>query len=163
MSCEDGAPMSHAVQVLIPGISDRTAPTHDRSWLSHLKEREEGSWETIRSLGMQRRHHLSDRATYVLVDVLRWLADLPANSIHAVVTDPPYGMIEYDEKNHGKLRQGRGGVWRIPPSFDGAKRRPLPRFTVLSKEEIINLPGFFTAVTFVFFKDLSRGGAVFTS
>jgi site-specific DNA-methyltransferase (adenine-specific) len=112
-------------------------------------------------LGTQRRHHLSPQATYVLSDVLRWLADLPANSLHAVVTDPPYGMVEYDDKNHAKLRKGRGGVWRIPPSFDGAKRRPLPRFTVLSKEEVLNLHGFFSSVAYGLLRALVPGGHVF--
>lgn len=154
--------MSHALQAFIPGISAQ--PTFEKAkhpWFSLLREREEESWETIRSLGMQRRHHLSERATYVLCDVLRWLEDLPENSIHAVVTDPPYGMIEYDNKNHGKLRAGRGGVWRIPPSFDGAKRMPLPRFTVLSKEEIVYLHGFFSSVAHGLLKSLVPGGHVF--
>jgi site-specific DNA-methyltransferase (adenine-specific) len=78
-----------------------------------------------------------------------------------VVTDPPYGIVEYDEKNHGKLRKGRGGVWRIPPSFDGAKRKPLPRFTVLRKEEITYLHGFFSSVANGLFKALVPGGHVF--
>jgi site-specific DNA-methyltransferase (adenine-specific) len=51
------------------------------------------------------------------------------------VTDPPYGLVEYTEKEQVKLRNGRGGVWRIPPSFDGHKRAPLPRFTVLDDED----------------------------
>ena len=99
-------------------------------WQRELKQSEERSWTTLRNLGAQKRHHLSERTTYVLSDVMKWLADLPPNSIHAVVTDPPYGIIEYEDKNHAKLRKGRGGVWRIPPSFDGAKRHPVPRFTV---------------------------------
>jgi hypothetical protein len=41
---------------------------------------------------------------------IKWLADLPPNSIHAIVTDPPYDLIEYDTKNHKKLRAGRAGV-----------------------------------------------------
>jgi len=57
------------------------------------------------------------------------------NSIHAIVTDPPYGLREYTPHEKQKLRNGRGGVWRIPPSFDGCKRRPLPRFTVLTKSD----------------------------
>lgn len=40
--------------------------------------------------------------------------------------------MEYASEQQRKLRAGRGGVWRIPPSFDGARRRALPRFTVLS-------------------------------
>ena len=151
--------MSQAIQVLVPRPIE--TPTSDPLWLSELKRREEMLWETVRTLGAQQRHHLSDRATYVQSEVLKWLADFPANSIHAVVTDPPYGMIEYDEKNHAKLRKGRGGVWRIPPSFDGAKRRPLPRFTVLSKEEILNLHGFFSSVAYGLLKALVPGGHVF--
>jgi site-specific DNA-methyltransferase (adenine-specific) len=153
--------MSQAIQVVVPRPIETSRSTNDPLWLSDLKRREDILWETVRTFGAQRRHHLSDRATYVQSDVLKWLADFPANSIHAVVTDPPYGMIEYDEKNHAKLRKGRGGVWRIPPSFDGAKRRPLPRFTVLSKEEILNLHGFFSSVAYGLLKALVPGGHVF--
>lgn len=67
----------------------------------------------------------------------------PSNSIHAVVTDPPYGLVEFSEKEVAKLRAGKGGVWRIPPSFDGAKRSPLPRFTVLGAAEMRQLDTFF--------------------
>lgn len=128
-----------------------------------LREREQASWEALRLLGSQQRHHLSPRITYVLSDVLKWLADLPPNSIHAVVTDPPYGVIEYEEKNHVKLREGRGGVWRIPPSFDGVQRRPVPRFTVLSKEDVLNLCGFFSAVAYGLLRALAPGGHVFVA
>src|SRR5207249_1302960 len=71
--------------------------------------------------------------TYTLfhADALEWLQDRRANSLHAVVTDPPYGLLEYRSDQLAKMRNGNGGVWRIPPAFDGAKRRPLPRFTVL--------------------------------
>ena len=151
--------MSYAAQVLFPSFPESSR--EEPSWMSELRLKEQTAWETIRTLGAQRRHHLSERATYVQSDVLRWLADLPANSIHAVVTDPPYGLVEYDEKNHAKLRKGRGGVWRIPPSFDGAKRRPLPRFTVLSKEEILNLHGFFSSVAYGLFMALVPGAHVF--
>lgn len=37
----------------------------------------------------------------------------------------------------------RGGVWRIPPAFDGVKRSPLPRFTVLTKADLKELEDFF--------------------
>jgi DNA modification methylase len=78
-------------------------------------------------------------------DCIDWLADQPANSIHAVVTDPPYGLVEYSDLEQTKLRNGRGGVWRIPPSFDGAKRAPLPRFTVLKPTDLDALEQFFLA------------------
>jgi site-specific DNA-methyltransferase (adenine-specific) len=64
--------------------------------------------------------------------------------VHAVVTDPPYGLVEYSDVEQRKLRAGKGGVWRIPPSFDGTKRSPLPRFTVLKQTDIDALEQFFT-------------------
>jgi DNA modification methylase len=154
--------MSQALPVLFPDQPTRIrAREHDEIWMRELTRRQESIWATVRSLGTQKRHHLSDRATYVHSDVFRWIADVPANSIHAVVTDPPYGVVEYDEKNHAKLRTGRGGVWRIPPSFDGANRRPVPRFTVLSKQEILNLHGFFSSVAYGLLRVLVPGGHVF--
>lgn len=151
--------MSHATGSLFPRI-DHTLPD-EPSWLSALRQREETLWISVRDLGTQQRCHLSDHATYVHSDALQWVSGLPASSIHAAVTDPPYGMVEYDEKNHAKLRKGRGGVWRIPPSFDGATRKPVPRFTVLSKEEILNLHGFFSALAYGLLKALVPGGHVF--
>ncbi len=66
-----------------------------------------------------------------------------ANSIHAIVTDPPYGLKEYTDVEKAKLRKRRGGVWRIPPSFDGHQRSPVPRFTVLDETDIAALREFF--------------------
>ncbi|MGP1678373.1 MAG: DNA-methyltransferase [Burkholderiales bacterium] len=85
------------------------------------------------------------KATLVRDDCLSWFERQPSNSLHAVVTDPPYGLVEYSDLEQEKLRSGRGGVWRIPPSFDGAKRAPLPRFTVLKPADLDALEQFFTA------------------
>ena len=76
-------------------------------------------------------------------DCLNWLRQQQPNTIHSVVTDPPYGLFEYTEEQQKKLRIGRGGVWRIPPSFDGVQRAPLPRFTVLSSQDLRALELFF--------------------
>jgi DNA modification methylase len=84
-------------------------------------------------------------ATLIHGDCFQWLATAQTNSVEAVVTDPPYGLVEYSEVEQNKLRKGRGGVWRIPPSFDGNTRSPLPRFTVLSREDITDLERFFFA------------------
>jgi DNA modification methylase len=111
-------------------------------WRYRLHEREAENWRTLRAIGDQPRYHISPSATYVLADALEFLATVPACSLQAIVTDPPYGL-EYEEKDHSKLRQGRGGVWRIPPAFDGASRRPLPRFTVLSDHDLGRLHTFF--------------------
>ena len=83
-------------------------------------------------------------ATLVLADCLDWLRQQEPNSVHAVVTDPPYGLLEYSAKEQKKLRAGKGGVWRIPPAFDGAQRSPLPRFTVLSPQDLRVLDEFFS-------------------
>jgi DNA modification methylase len=85
------------------------------------------------------------RAVLVRDDCNAWLDAQPADSIHAVVTDPPYGLVEYSDIEQDKLRARRGGVWRIPPSFDGAKRSPLPRFTVLKAADLDALERFFLA------------------
>jgi site-specific DNA-methyltransferase (adenine-specific) len=85
------------------------------------------------------------RARLQHADCMPWLQSQRANSVHAVVTDPPYGLIEYSPAEQGKLRAGRGGVWRIPPSFDGVKRAPLPRFTVLRAQDLVELDRFFFA------------------
>lgn len=53
-------------------------------------------------------------------DAFQWLDNAAPSCVHAVVADPPYGLVEYTEKELTKLRNGNGGgVWRIPPSFDG--------------------------------------------
>lgn len=88
-------------------------------------------------------HH--GKAKMFLEDCMAWLSRQPANSVHAVVTDPPYGLVEYSDAEQDKMRAGRGGVWRIPPSFDGAKRSPLPRFTILTPNDLDALERFFLA------------------
>ena len=40
---------------------------------------------------------------------LDWLAGQEPCSIHGVVTDPPYGLVEYTTREQSKLRNGRGG------------------------------------------------------
>ncbi len=85
------------------------------------------------------------RATLLHADALDWMRTREPCSVHAIVTDPPYGLIEYSDQEQAKLRRGRGGVWRIPPSFDGHRRAPLPRFTVLTPRDRTALHDFFLA------------------
>lgn len=146
---------------VVPVVRRRLPSPKPAQWQRTLVERQEELWVQVRKVGDQRREHLSGRATYILGDVIEWLGALPPNSIHAVVTDPPYGVVEYEDKNHDKLRKGRGGVWRIPPSFDGAKRQPLPRFTVLSSEEIAGLYDFFGSLAEGLQRALVPGGHIF--
>lgn len=132
-------------------------------WQQKLVENQDNTWKKIRELGDPIRFHLSDRATYIHDDAVHWLAELPPNSIHAIVTDPPYGLIEYEEKQLAKRRAGSGGVWRVPPTFDGVKRAPLPRFTVLSGDEIAKLHGFFGAIAYGALRALVPGGHAFVA
>ena len=84
------------------------------------------------------------RATLYHSDCMDWLSRQPENSVHACVTDPPYGLVEYTPAQQSKLRAGKGGVWRIPPSYDGHLRSPLPRFTTLTDADLVQLSRFFT-------------------
>lgn len=101
------------------------------------------------------------RYTIHLADCLAWMGSSPENSIHAIVTDPPYGLKEYTPEEKYKLRNGRGGVWRIPPSFDGCERSPLPRFTVLTAADQERLRRFFADFASRAFRILVPGGHVF--
>ena len=94
-------------------------------------------------------------------DAFDWLEKARPNSIHAVVTDPPYGLIEYTPREIEKLRSGRGGVWRIPPAFDNAVRKPLPRFTVLKDGDKERLEQFFDRLANLLLPALVPGAHVF--
>ncbi len=94
-------------------------------------------------------------------DCFEWLDRRAANSIHAVVTDPPYGLKEYTEREKSKLRRGRGGVWRIPPTLDGCIRLPVPRFTVLTDHDKLKLRNFFLRWATLLFRVLVPGGHIF--
>jgi DNA modification methylase len=83
------------------------------------------------------------RAQLFHADCFDWLERQEDSSFHAVLTDPPYGLHEYTPEQQAKLRSGKGGVWRIPPSFDGHVRSPLPRFTTLTAQQLEELRSFF--------------------
>ena len=120
-------------------------------------------WQQVRRQGRQVRQHLSASATLIRADALAWVRELPPCCIHAVVTDPPYGLIEYAPRDHRKLRSGRGGVWRIPPALDGVRRRPLPRFTVLTPPELERLAVFFGELGAALRRVLVPGGHMFVA
>jgi site-specific DNA-methyltransferase (adenine-specific) len=97
----------------------------------------------------------------VHADCFRWLAEIPKNSLHAIVTDPPYGVKEYETEQIEKRSNGKGGIWRIPPSFDGHQRSPLPRFTALNGKEREVLKDFFHRWAKLVVYALRPGGHVF--
>ena len=92
------------------------------------------------------------------VDAFNWLGDRAPDSIHAVVTDPPYGVVEYSTEQQTKLRTGSGGVWRQPPTLNGIKRAPLPRFTTLTPVELVALEEFFHTLATHLRRVLTPGG-----
>lgn len=94
-------------------------------------------------------------------DSFAWMERREPNSVHAIVTDPPYGLKEFTAEEKAKLRKGRGGVWRIPPSFDGHERSPLPRFTVLNEDDKTKLRAFFADFASRAYRILVPGGHVF--
>ncbi len=110
----------------------------------------------------QRRASLQEEP-YELIqaDCFDWLEHRASDSIHAVVTDPPYGLKEYTSEEKQKLRRGRGGVWRIPPTLNGYTRSPLPRFTVLRREDKDALKKFFTQWAIHIHRVLVPGGHIF--
>src|SRR2546421_9086993 len=97
----------------------------------------------------------------VHADCFEWLSRIPANSLHAIVTDPPYGVKEYDFDQLEKRTNGRGGLWRIPPAFDGHARSPLPRFTALNAKERESLRRVFVEMAEMNLRGLSPRGHIF--
>lgn len=96
----------------------------------------------------------------ILGDCMDVMAGLPVNSIHAVCTDPPYGLVEFSAEEVAKLRSGRGGLWRLPPKWDGCERRPLPRFSVLTSEQKEAIEAFFRRWADVLMPAIRPGGHV---
>lgn len=104
---------------------------------------------------------VSGSSRLIQADCFDWLRRVPADTLHAVVTDPPYGVKEYDNDQLIKRANGKGGIWRIPPSFDGSNRQPLPRFTALDAAERAKLRSFFVEWGGLVLNALRPGGHVF--
>jgi site-specific DNA-methyltransferase (adenine-specific) len=121
-----------------PSLFVRTARAH-----YSLKKKGHGISREASAIYKANTSFVFGRATVFHSDCMDWLSHQQPNTIHAVVTDPPYGLFEYTPEQQDKLRSRKGGVWRIPPSFDGVQRSPLPRFTVLSSHDLQNLESFF--------------------
>lgn len=86
------------------------------------------------------------------------MAGFDAERFAGIVTDPPFGVREYDSDDLAKREDGAGGAWRIPPSFDGARRQPVPRFTDLSDEELVEAHRFFVRFAEAAVRVLRPGG-----
>ena len=119
------------------------------------------NYEVMAQLAFEYQSKAIGQSQIIHADCLEWLGRIAENSIHAIVTDPPYGVKEYEFDQIDKRTNGNGGVWRIPPSFDGSIRAPLPRFTALDRKERESLRRFFLEWTKVVVHALRPGGHVF--
>src|ERR1700685_274450 len=97
------------------------------------------------------------------VDAFCWLITRGSNSIHAVVTDPPYGIIEYSPEQLAKKRNGNGGIWGLPQNYDGGVRSPMPRFTVLTEADHRRIVEFHSRLAPLLLRVLVPGGLVIMS
>ena len=116
---------------------------HQKSSLFRAKLRPLAAMSDLLSFG----YPSESVGTSLLVhaDCMEYMEQCPENTFHAIVTDPPYGLKEYDPAAIDRLNNGNnGGIWRIPPVLDGVQRSPLPRFTALSPKERAELSAFFT-------------------
>ncbi len=151
----DGATIkeiAHGVQAIVGSVAPSSIRSYLRLNTPQMFARMDRAQYVLKGLnGVDERPQIRRKAPEIIFgqsrlihdDCFLWLDKQDANSVHAVVTDAPYGLLEYSDVEQGKLRGGRGGVWRIPPSFDGVIRSPLPRFTVLRPTDLDALEEFF--------------------
>ena len=117
--------------------------------------------DTLRQFILDYKHEVIGRSVIIHADCLEWLGSLPENTLHAIVTDPPYGVHEYNFDQLEKRTNGNGGIWRIPPSFDGSRRSPLPRFTAFNPKELASIRRFFLEWAIASVHALRPGGHIF--
>ena len=156
-----GRPSGASVGEIVAGVRDLIGDVSGSSIRSYLRlntprsfsrprrgyyqlAREEHAPDSMSQTAHRFRSVVFGQSTVIHADCMDWLMQQERNSVHAVVTDPPYGLVEYSPREQEKLRNGKGGVWRMPPSFDGAERSPVPRFTVLSPDDLQALGEFFS-------------------
>lgn len=139
------------------------APAILREAFGEYSKSHEKAEQTERKKGVEKIGPSKFKDLYELVqaDCFQWLDERQSKSIHAIVTDPPYGLKEYTATEKSKLRNRNGGVWRIPPKLDGYERQPLPRFTVLSQDERAELKRFFFEWAQKAYRVLVPGGHIF--
>jgi len=155
--------MRQAFGIKLPRIKSRKSRRIPAEKASVPLVRPFGTEAAIESLALDYQRFRVGRSMILHADCFEWLSRIPANSVHAVVTDPPYGVKEYDFDQLEKRSNGNGGIWRIPPSFDGHERAPLPRFTALNDKERTQLRRFFVEWATVVLHALRPGGHVFVA
>jgi site-specific DNA-methyltransferase (adenine-specific) len=93
-------------------------------------------------------------------DAFEWLAKQEVQSFQAVVTDPPYGVVEYTAHELTQRKKGKG-IWRLPQAYDGYNRIAMPRFTVLKPADHANIKRFHKALARQLHRVLVPGAHVF--
>lgn len=115
----------------------------------------------LASFALDYEHAYIGSALVIHADCLDWMKRIPETSLHAVVTDPPYGVKEYEPEQLEKRSNGNGGLWRIPPAFDGHQRAPLPRFTAFNQTEREEIRRYFEDWAGLLGRVLRPGGHLF--
>lgn len=101
---------------------------------------------------------IGKRAKLVRGDAFEVLA-LPEAEVAGIVTDPPFGFREFDVDLE-RVDGISGGVWRHPQELDGIRRRPVPRFTVVTPDELEEIEAKFDELGRLFLRLLRPGGHV---
>jgi site-specific DNA-methyltransferase (adenine-specific) len=112
-------------------------------------------------LAFDYKHVSIGRSLLVHADAFEWLSRLPPESLDGMVFDPPYGVKEYELEEIERMLSGGTGIWRIPPTFDGCTRAPLPRFTALDEGERKTLQRFFRDLATAALPALKPGAHIF--
>jgi len=142
-------------------INLNTPEMFERTSRGHYQLREqESAWKGPELSKSIEPNFIFENAKLFQSDCIEYLTRQEPHCFNAIVTDPPYGLVEYTPKEQAKLRKGRGGVWRIPPSFDGHVRSPLPRFTVLDEKDRQALHDFFVKVAIQMMRVTAPGANV---
>ena len=81
-----------------------------------------GEVDGLERLALGYRSEKIGESRIVHADCFEWLGRLPKMSLHGIVTDPPYGVKEFDLDQIEKRAAGRGGIWRIPSSSTDPER-----------------------------------------
>ncbi len=68
----------------------------------------------LSGLALDYSHEPIGKSFLIHADCLEWLGRIPESCIHGIVTDPPYGVKEYEFDQLEKRANGNGGIWRIP-------------------------------------------------
>lgn len=95
----------------------------------------------------------------VNADAMDWLDKAPEESIHAIVTDPPYGLREFEEEHVDSIKAEDGDeVWQTFRYADGSERAVQPCFSTLNDKDRKRIAKFFVEFSKKALRVLKPGG-----